>query len=197
MGTPFTPNMLDADLRDQVIGALQSKINQSREHCEDYVNESAMRILKKHEREKLVLTGTLFNYWLTTAFYAFLEEKRRSEGVHFISSQFTENGERDIFEKVAAPKESNPHHHLAMKSKLSVIEQVRVMIKDLEGYCSETLIMHLEYHAKTLLDKVKPYQLLNITKTAFHTRVNRCKKKLKTRLMQTPGFQEYWEMIKA
>ncbi|PIE01811.1 MAG: hypothetical protein CSA81_09880 [Acidobacteria bacterium] len=194
----FSPEMLTAELRNQIVGALKAKTGLPMEICEDHTSSSALRILKRHEKEPLMLTGSLFNYWLTAAYCLFLEDRRRLEGIQFVSnkarSRYSNSDQSlDFLETIAAPEEQNPHYQFTIKMKLLIFEKVKKLISELEGHCSETLLLHLEYQAQ----KTKAYHILNLSKSTFHTRVNRCKKKLKKQLLSSKEFIEYWETIKA
>ena len=192
MGQHFSSSMITGDLRNQVIRALISKTGLSFELCEEYVSEASMRILRKHQDTPLEIENSLFQYWLTSSFYVFLEEKRKHKGISFISEPETSQGE-GILERIPDYPEKNPEHVLISQKKMRVLEEIGRIIRGLPSGCNQILTLYMENENQLVSEK--PHRLLNITPGAFYTRVNRCKSQLKKTLLQMSCFKEYWYLI--
>ena len=193
--TLFQTQMLeDEQLRETVIRTLTKKsADIDYEKAEEYVAEAALRILASHHRQAIELTGKMLNYWLTAAFYVFLDERRRGQSQAALQPFAGDENEEELLARIPGEARYEPEESLRLKTKAEAMSRIGQIIAGLKGNCRRVLTLYTQEKSDSLTQS--PHQILGISRDAYYVRVSRCKGKLKAHLLQLPWFQEHRDLL--
>ena len=197
---PFEPKMLTEELRKRVIGSLVRKSKDlDWQRAEEYTQNAALKILETHGRDPIVLKSGLLNYWLTAAYYLFLEERRRAKTLrnHWGEPlrEFADEGEESAPVDIPDEKGPKPDEVLIEKNKMEGLKLLGRLIGHMPGDCRRVLVVYTQQRGGDLAEGVKPHEALDITRQNYDVKVHRCKKKLKEILVKKTWFQKNRSML--
>ncbi len=197
---PFQPEMLTETLRKQVIGCLVKKSNDlDWPRAEEFTQNAALKILETHGRQPIMLRSALLNYWLTAAYYLFLEERRRAKTLRNNWGdplrEYDDNGEGRTAVEIPDERGPRPDQELFDKVKVDGLKLMSRVILNMKGDCRDVLTVYTRQRGGDLADGVKPHEMLEITRQNYDVKVHRCKKKLRDLLEKKSWFRNNRDLL--